>query len=150
MKTFALYVMAVFTMCFAQIHAQNTKVETLQEFLNGILTLEPGKTNVQEPITSVNLIATENAKKTIVLTKDNIKEALQEAQQYKSNLITVGNHTIVKITDFSNCSHSGSWGTCMPYGEGYIQKGELIRMNDYINNIIGKPDDQVRTLYLFE
>jgi hypothetical protein len=149
MKTVTLTITAVFIMCFAQMHAQNAKVETLQEFLKGILTLEQGNINLQEPIASVNVIAAKNAGKTIVLTKGNIGEALQEAQQYKNNLITVDDHTIVKITDFSKCSPSGLWGTCMPYGEDYIQKGEFISMKDYINYIIGRPDDQIRTLYLF-
>jgi len=150
MKIVTLAVTAVFVMCFAQMHAQNAKVETLREFLKGILTLEQGNINLQEPITTVNVIAAKNADKTIVLTKDNIEEALKEAQQYKSNLITIDDHTIVRITDFSKCSPSGAWSACMPYGEGYIQKDELISMKDYINYIIGRPDDQVRTLYLFE
>jgi len=37
----------------------------------------------------------------------------------------------------------------MPHAEGYIKKGGLTYKKDYINNIIGLPDAQERTMYLF-
>ena len=48
-----------------------------------------------------------------------------------------------------DCIQSGSWGACMPYAKGYIKKGSLIEKEDYINNIIGIPDSQLRKVYLF-
>ena len=64
--------------------------------------------------------------------------------------IIVANHTVIKITDFNDCKPSASWGTCMPMAEGYIKKGVLQHEKDYCNNIIGLPDNQKRTLYLFD
>jgi len=64
-------------------------------------------------------------------------------------VVTVGFHTIVKVSDFENCIQSGFWGVCMPYAEGYIQKGSLAPQKDYLNNIIGKPDAQERMMFLF-
>ena len=74
--------------------------------------------------------------------------ALLEAQG-KTCIIIVENHTIVKFSDIKKCNYSGSWGMCMPYGEGYIQNGGLKSTNDFINNIIGKPDAQKRVMYIF-
>ena len=82
--------------------------------------------------------------------KNNIETVLTEAKTYKNCVIITGNHTIVKILDFDDCKQSSSWGYCMPTAEGYIKKGELVSQEDYINNIIGRPDAQKRTVYLFE
>ena len=59
------------------------------------------------------------------------------------------NHTIVKFSDLKKCSQLNSWGACMPYGEGYISNGGLKGINDYIYNIIGKPDAQKRVMFVF-
>lgn len=107
------------------------------------------KVSAYAPVSSAETIAKKLAAKTVLVTKDNITTTLTEAKQYKYGILIVGNHTIVKITDFGKCNTSGSWGACMPYGKGYVKKGTLQEQNDYINNIIGRPDDQVRTLYLF-
>lgn len=84
------------------------------------------------------------------LTKDNIQEILTEAKSFKHLVIITGSHTIVKVTDLENCRQSGSWGTCMPMGEGYIRRqGALEFQQDYLNNIIGIPGSQTRTAYFF-
>jgi hypothetical protein len=38
----------------------------------------------------------------------------------------------------------------MPRAAGYVKKGDLVYMNDYVNNVIGAPDAQKRMLYLFK
>lgn len=117
------------------------------DFLEDISTLE--KDTSPNPIEAFKAIAKTNAKKTILINKENIVSSLEEAKGYKYVLITVGLHTIVKVTDLSNCKISASWGACMPYAEGYVKKGSLQPKADYVNNIIGTPDSQERTLYLF-
>ena len=83
------------------------------------------------------------------LNKKNVKALLDKAKETKYNFVLVGNHTVVKITNLSDCKSSRAWGSCMPKGEGFIKKGDLIYKNDYINNIIGLPDNQNRVLYGF-
>ena len=90
------------------------------------------------------------AYKKFTFSKYNIQSAIDEIAKYKHALIIVGRHTIAKITDAPNCKESGSWGACMPFGAGLIQKsGVLEPREDYINYIIGTPDSQERILYLF-
>ena len=81
--------------------------------------------------------------------KDNIKDALAKAKDFKNVVITVDNHTIVKL-DVNDCKPSSAWSACMPKAEGYIKKGDLVYQNDYANNIIGLPDGQERLLFLFD
>lgn len=131
--------------------AQNTKVEVLKEFLKGTLQLDVENIDLGKPISSINELAAVKADKVIDLTKENITEVLVEARNYSKCIITVGNHTIVQVTDFDDCSPSGSWGACMPMGKGYIQKGGvLIDARDYLKNIIGRPATQVRKVFLFK
>ena len=85
------------------------------------------------------------------LTKENVDEILEIAKEYKSCYITVGIHTIVRITNLEDCSPSGAWGTRMPKGKGYVQRaGVLNEKVDYIKNIIGRPDSQTRKVFLFK
>ena len=124
--------------------AQNDK-ETYKAFVSSIPSLQG------ESIYSISgliAIAEKKATKTIVITADNIKEALKDAKG-KNCILVVGNHTFVKFSDTKNCAASGSWGACMPYGEGYVKKGMLTESKGFINTIIGKPDAQTRTLYIF-
>ena len=135
----------------AQSFAQQSKVEVLQSFLGDVIVLDANSVNEQEPLITVSELAAEKAAKSIEITKENIESALTEAKSYKTSIIIVGRHTIVKITDLDDCVQSGVWGTCMPKGIGYIQKtGALNEKEGYINNIIGIPDGQERTLFLFE
>jgi len=101
------------------------------------------------PIISFKKFANSGANKSITLSKKNITSSLTKAKEYKYCIITVENHTIVKVLDFNKCKQSGAWGTCMPTAEGYIKKGALKYQKDFINNIIGLPDNQNRTMYLF-
>lgn len=94
--------------------------------------------------------AQKEADESIELSKSNMEQALYKAKSFEYCFVVVDNHTIVKIDDLENCRKSGSWGACMPYAEGYIQKGKLIPQSDYINNIIGRPDLQQRVMFLFQ
>ena len=85
----------------------------------------------------------------MVLTKDNVIDMVAEAEKYKHCLITVRNHTVAKITDHLDFVQSGSWGSVMPKGEGYVAKGGLNHKVDYLNNIIGSADAQERKVYFF-
>lgn len=115
-------------------------------FLENIKNLE--KDTATNPVDNFKKEATPVAKKVINITKTNIKDALATAKNYKHAVITVEDHTIVKL-DLEDCKPSGSWGACMPKAEGYIKKGTLQYQNDYANNIIGLPDGQTRLLFLF-
>jgi hypothetical protein len=103
----------------------------------------------KNPIVSFSELATEMAEGSIELNKDNIATALKEVKDHSSGVIVVENHTIVKLTRLEDCQQSGSWGACMPKGEGFVKKGELNYKSDYINNIIGIPSSKKVTLFLF-
>ncbi|PCI93634.1 MAG: hypothetical protein COB15_16020 [Flavobacteriales bacterium] len=126
----------------------NTETAIVTEFLQDITTLK--EVNSKSPIADFQEAAKTSASKILELDKNNIETVLTEAKTYKNCVIITGNHTIVKILDFDDCKQSSSWGYCMPIAEGYIKKGELVSQEDYINNIIGRPDAQKRTVYLFE
>ncbi|WP_397364131.1 hypothetical protein [Olleya sp. R77988] len=115
-------------------------------FLEDIKSLEKDTSN--NPIETFKKAASANAKEVVTLTKDNIKDALAKAKNFDHVVITVKDHTIIKL-DLNDCKPSGAWAACMPKAEGYIKKGDLIYQNDYANNIIGLPDNQERLLYLF-
>lgn len=149
MKTRSLTIIWLFLFA-TPAFTQQTKVDILKGFLNGIIMLDDNAIGQQEPIADIAEVAAKTAAKTIELTKENIASALNEAKSYKNCIIITGRHTIVKITNHNDCAQSGAWGACMPAGVGYIQKGGVLNQTDgYINNIIGMPDEKVRTLYLF-
>ena len=130
---------------------QNTEKDTETTadlpFLKDIKSLE--KDTSANPIEAFKTKATNLATEVVKLNKDNIKDALTKAKDFKNVVITVDNHTIVKL-DVNDCKPSGAWSACMPKAEGYIKKGDLAYQNDYANNIIGLPDDQDLLMFLFE
>lgn len=130
--------------------ATTTENVIVVNFLNDISTLEDNATEGKNPIVTFIAEAKQTADKSDNLTKANINDLLAEAKAYKHCVITTGDHTIVKITDLSDCKQSGSWGACIPFAEGYIKKGDLEKQKDYLNNIIGRPDDQERMMFLFK
>lgn len=103
----------------------------------------------KNPIVTFSKLAKDISEKNIRLKKNNIASALEEAKEYSNGVIVVENHTIVKLISFDDCQKSGSWGVCMPKGEGFIKKGNLNYKSDYINNIIGTPNSKKVTLFLF-
>eukprot|EP01029_Cantina_marsupialis_P010001 TRINITY_DN2294_c1_g1_i2.p3 TRINITY_DN2294_c1_g1~~TRINITY_DN2294_c1_g1_i2.p3 ORF type:complete len:149 (+),score=13.91 TRINITY_DN2294_c1_g1_i2:2750-3196(+) len=143
-------IVILFVITGLAVNAQNTKYEVLKEFLKGTISFNESDMDLGQPIASINTLAAGQADKVVDLSKDNIESTLEAAKAYDSVIITVGNHTIVKVTDLNNCSPSGAWGAKMPMATGYVQKaGVLNEKNDYIKNIIGRPDSQVRKVYLF-
>ncbi|HPG34590.1 MAG TPA: hypothetical protein PLM34_12095 [Lentimicrobium sp.] len=132
------------------LNAQTTKNEQIVNLFSGVAVMADANFDDQLPIKSVNEIAAEKADKTAEVTKESLPELLKEAAGYSAVFITVGNHTILKITDLEDCQASGAWGTCMPKGKGFVQKGELQPKEDYINFIIGIPDGQARKIFMFK
>ena len=132
-----------------QFESNTAKVElnTVNLFLKDTYSLL-SDTN-KNPIVSFSNLADDFSSKTISLNKNNIGSALVEAKKYSHGVIVVENHTIVKLISFDDCQKSGSWGVCMPKGEGFIKKGNLNYKSDYINNIIGTPSSKKVTLFLF-
>ncbi|MDA0177966.1 hypothetical protein C7H62_1117 [Mesoflavibacter sp. HG96] len=126
---------------------KNTETTADLPFLKDIKSLEKDKS--ANPIEAFKTKATNIATEVVKLNKDNIKDALAKAKDFKNVVITVDNHTIVKL-DVNDCKPSSAWSACMPKAEGYIKKGDLVYQNDYANNIIGLPDGQERLLFLFD
>ena len=144
MKTLSLLFALLFTVNFAE--AQESNLVT--NFLSETNSLENAE--ISSPITAFIKVAESTAVKTSELTKENIQDLLTEAKSYKYMVVTTGNHTLVKVTDMDQCLNSGSWGVCMPYGEGYISRqGNLEFKQDHLNNIIGIPGGQKRMVYFF-
>ncbi len=126
---------------------KNTETTADLPFLKDIKSLEKDKS--ANPIEAFKTKATNIATEVVKLNKDNIKDALAKAKDFKNVVITVDNHTIVKL-DVNDCKPSSAWSACMQKAEGYIKKGDLVYQNDYANNIIGLPDGQERLLFLFD
>ncbi len=149
MKKITMIMVTFMFLGLATLNAQETKSQVMKSFLSGIITFEKGDLDPNTPIASVNTVAEKKAAKFIKITKENIADALKTAKEFKHCVITVADHTIVKVTDLADCSPSGSWGACMPMGKGLVQKGSFTEKSDYIKNIIGRADSQVRTMFLF-
>lgn len=131
----------------AKTEVQATSDAVVIAFLEDVTALE--KEKGANPIADFKALSLKNAVDSININKDNIKDALAKAKNYKHSVVIVDNHTIVKLVDVNDCKASGSWGACMPMGEGYIKRGALNYKKDYINNIIGLPDAQTRSVYFF-
>ncbi len=132
----------------AKTNVNSNSVGMVSNFLLDVKALETIKG--ENPIALFQKLAADKASKVLTVSKDNIESILSLAKTYKNCVITTGDHTIVKIVDINNCKPSGSWGACMPFANGYIKKGDLMFQEDYINNIIGIPDSQVRHVYFFD
>lgn len=141
----------LFTCVIAMLMLTNCSSEKKQDsrFNGDILNLDDSLKESRQPIKAIAALAKRDAEKIICLDPANIAQALEEAKSYAEAIIIVGNHTVVKITDFNDCKKSSSWKTNMPYGKGYVQNKGLNKCADYINQLIGQPDKQSRVLYLF-
>ena len=143
----------VFVAILAVVFACNTKDSSksgnkiVSNFLKDVSWIEEEEHKF--PIQHFQEVAAKQADEVVTLTKKNIKLVLEEAKEYKDVVIVVSNHTIIKLEDINNCKQSGSWNACMPYGKGYIRKGKFVYKEDYINNIIGRPSNEKRIVYLF-
>ncbi len=108
--------------------------------------------NSPSPTTSIahfQELANEQADEVFNLRRSNMGAFLELAKYYEHCIITVGEHTILHVTDFDDCETSGSWAQCMPKVEGFVRQGDWIYKKDFANNVIGKPDSQKRFAYLF-
>jgi hypothetical protein len=139
----------VFAMISVCAYSQSN-TEQVTAFLDGIVDFKDVQTNEHNPIPTINQIASSQADEMIALSKSNISETFAQAKKYSHCLITVGQHTFVLVKNWNDCKQSGAWGTCMPYGEGFIKRSSLEKVSDHINNIIGVPDSQRRTVFLFK
>lgn len=136
-------------LCITVTYAQ-TNTDKVTELFKGVINFDGANLNEDRPISKLNLLAAQQADTMVFLTKENITDVMSEAKKYQSCIISVERHTIILVKSWSNCSESGAWNYCMPYGTGYIQRTELVKKEDYIKNIIGTPDSQRRTLFLFK
>lgn len=138
-----------FTLQYAS--AQSNMTDQIKNLVGDIIEINNSEINEQNPIVSINELAEENADSVISITKENIQSALEKAKEYKYAIITVENHTIIRIIDHKNTILSGLWGTKMPFCKGYVKKN--VKLNFYenhLNYIIGIPDKQNRKLFLFK
>ncbi len=144
------FIIILFVLASLTSQAQNTKIAILKEFLTDIIKIDGNKLNKHQPIISINEIAKSKAEKMIEINSESIGKALLEAKSYKHCLISVNGHTLIRVISFKDCSPSGAWRASMPLCKGYIQKsGVLYEKKDYLKNLIGRPDSQIRTMYLF-
>jgi len=152
MKFIIIFSLLVFTLGCTSDNKESSDSESgsdiVTNFLNDVTSIEDVES--KNPIVSFQESAAKIAEKVESITKDNIVDILEEAKEYKHCVIIIEDHTIVKIKDIEDCKQSGSWSACMPFAEGYIKKGELSYEEDYMNNIVGRPDSQERTAYLFK
>lgn len=105
--------------------------------------------DVNDPINSFIAGAESVAIESFSFEKDNVKLMLAKMEEFESAVIVVKDHTVVLLAKGEDCQHSKSWDVCMPYARGFIKKGELVYQEDFINNLIGKPDATERTIYFF-
>ncbi|MBL6869795.1 MAG: hypothetical protein ISQ99_06960 [Flavobacteriales bacterium] len=154
MKNFLLFIFSLLILVSCEnstatnnIATNKEKPNTVSLFLADVQSIL-SDTN-KNPIVTFSKLAKDISEKNIRLKKNNIASALEEAKEYSNGVIVVENHTIVKLISFDDCQKSGSWGVCMPKGEGFIKKGNLNYKSDYINNIIGTPNSKKVTLFLF-
>lgn len=103
-----------------------------------------------QPIQAFQDEADLGASMVIKLTHENMEFTIEKARQYAHCVITCGNHTIAVLDDLDDCQESNAWKTCMPSANAYIKKGDMTKTHDYLNNIIGIQDDELRIVYFFE
>lgn len=139
----------VFLFLFSLAGIVGAYTQQVADLFKDVINFEGTTVNDVRPIPSINKIAAQQADTIFFLTKDNVTQVFREAKKYESCVISIERHTIVLVQSWTNCSKSGSWNYCMPYGIGYIQRDEMVKKEDYIKNIIGTPDFQRRTVFLF-
>ena len=149
MKTYLLSII----LCLSGISviAQISNDSLIKEFTKEISFISGIDLDIGMPIKTINRVFKESADLKMLLTPATIENAMTKAKNFNYAFITVNDHTLLKITDYANCKDSGYWQYCMPLGDAYIQKkGKLIKMSDYLNNIIGIGSEKTRTIYFFK
>ncbi|MBS2097396.1 hypothetical protein [Carboxylicivirga linearis] len=133
---------------FINLHAQ-TNAERVSSLFSNVLDLSNAKLNADRPIANINQLAAHQADTMFILNKENATSVFDLAKNYNYCIISVERHTVVLVDGWNDCIQSGSWNYCMPKGKGFIQRsGEMTEKEDYINNIIGMPNSQRRTVFL--
>ncbi|MCB0838184.1 MAG: hypothetical protein KDD99_16035 [Bacteroidetes bacterium] len=133
----------------------SARLAPVSQLIAALNTLNSDALAEKQPIKKAEEQIQASARETIVISKDNIDEALEKAHGH-TTMIVVSNattpHTIILITDHDKKLASGSWGTKMPWGKGFTQKGgEVVTKEEYINNIIGGGSSSwIRTMYILE
>ena len=127
-----------------------TNAETLQSFLGDVISFDEVTLDANRPMTKIRQLASVQADTLYVLTPANADDVFKKAVNYKHCIVFAGSHTVARVSDFDKRIASGAWQTNMPYGEGYIQRGEMTKKSDYINNIIGVSSNQKRVVFLFK
>jgi hypothetical protein len=151
LKMKSLPVMLILLMmmsCSSNDKPESSSPRMVENFLNDTRSLD--RIESDNVITDFAVEAKSIADFTLDVTAESMANFLAEGKKYSHGIIIVGNHTIVRIDDFEKCEPSSSWSACMPFGEGYIKKGDLEFKKEYVNNIIGRPDKQQRVGYLFK
>ena len=155
MKNFLLFIFSLLVLVSCENSTASNNIATNKEKPNTVSLFLADVQSIlldtnKNPIVTFSELAKDISEKNIRLKKNNIASALEEAKKYSNGVIVVENHTIVKLISFDDCQKSGSWGVCMPKGEGFIKKGNLNYKSDYLNNIIGIPSSKNVTLFLFK
>jgi hypothetical protein len=148
MKNLAIILFSFLLFSCSNSSSSNKEGGLVSSFLTDVKSLED--TEIKTPIIALREEAQESAAKVLEFDKDNIDEVFEKAASYSNTVIVTGDHTVVLLGDLEDCEVSGSWGHCMPMGEGYINKNGLQYQEDFIKNIIGRPDDQERWAFFFE
>lgn len=125
--------------------AKSKEVQAVLENIDAVKSFENGA----KVISDFQDKANSQANEVINLRKSNIAAFFEKAKYFEHCIITVGEHTILKVTDLEDCQTSGSWAACLPLAEGYIRSNGWVYKKDYANQLIGTPDDQKRFAYLF-
>jgi hypothetical protein len=147
MRYFTLLFCLLSFATYDNIAQSNTQKVT--DLFKGIINFDGSQINEERPIPTLNLLAAQQADTLFFLNKNNVSSVMKEAKKYKSCIISVDRHTIVLVTSWENSSKSGSWNYYLPYGIGFIQRENLAKKEDFVKNIIGIPDSQRRTVFLF-
>lgn len=131
------------------INAQ-TNAERVCNLFSSVLDFSEAKLNDERPIANLNQLAAKQADTLFIFNKNNASSIFNLAKKYEYAIISVERHTVVLVDSWSNSTKSGYWGFRMPHGTGFIQKNNLMtKEEDYVNNIIGVPNGQRRTIFLF-
>jgi len=151
MRIYKTLIILCFVFTFQLVSAQSDMTSQIKNLVGDIIDIHNENISKQNPIKSINDIAKREADTLIYITKKNISSALEKTKEYKYAILTVNNHTIVRITDPKHTVLSGLWAAKMPYGKGYVKKNiKLTFYENHLNYIIGIPDKQTRRLFLFK
>ena len=134
MKNFTLIALLIFIVGCSSGPKEKIRPQSgiVSNFLSDVTSLESVEGN--KPIAMFQDAAKKLASKVIPISKGNIEDFLKEAKNYKHCVIITGNHTIIKIKDLNKCKASGSWSASMPYAEGYVKKGKLSEILQYLKS----------------